>query len=93
MNKYQRIRNRVLEKLGSKCCRCGFADVRALQIDHINGDGGIHRRRHKAGTIQYIRDIERSIDNGEEKYQLLCANCSMIKEKQKNGNREDGFII
>ncbi len=88
MNQYQKIRNRVLEKLGNRCCRCGFSDVRALQIDHINNDGADHRRKHKAGTIQYIRDIERSIDAGEKKYQLLCANCNAIKEKERNGNGE-----
>ncbi len=25
--------------MGNKCVKCGFSDPRALQIDHINGDG------------------------------------------------------
>src|SRR5690242_5812608 len=31
--------NRILamEILGSSCKRCGFSDIRALQVDHING--------------------------------------------------------
>ena len=32
---YQRSRDRAFEVLGRACVRCGFADPRALQIDHV----------------------------------------------------------
>src|SRR6266446_5698640 len=36
---HRRIRREVIEHLGGKCVHCGFSDYRALQVDHINGDG------------------------------------------------------
>jgi hypothetical protein len=62
--------------LGNKCARCGFDDIRALQIDHINGNGKAERKLYKGGqTVLYRMVIE---SNGEN-YQLLCANCNWIK--------------
>ena len=34
-------RLKVIDSLGGRCSRCGFNDVRALQIDHVNNDGNI----------------------------------------------------
>src|SRR3990167_10375303 len=78
--KYSRnLRLQALEKLGSKCERCGFNDPRALQIDHING-GGVRER--KKGTSQHV--FYRSIVNGERTdLQLLCANCNWIKRAER----------
>ena len=36
----QALRNEVFLLLGNACKRCGFSDLRALQIDHIYGDDG-----------------------------------------------------
>lgn len=84
MNKYQRVRLRVVEKLKPKCARCGYdADVRALVIDHINNDGNIHRKVHRPGQVAYMRDIEKSIDARENRFQILCANCNTIKAQEE----------
>ena len=32
------LRLQAFQALGGRCARCGFDDVRALQIDHVNGD-------------------------------------------------------
>jgi 5-methylcytosine-specific restriction endonuclease McrA len=86
LNHYQRVKSRVMDKLGRKCAICGYdADERALQIDHVRNNGNEHRRIHRPGTVQYIRDIEKSIDNGENAYQILCANCNAIKASQDRG--------
>ena len=79
LNYYQRLRERVFDELGRECVRCGFGDVRTLQIDHVNNDGADHRRKHKAGSGQYMADILRSVKANEGKYQILCANCNVIK--------------
>lgn len=67
-------RKEILELLGGKCCRCGFDDVRALQVDHVNG-GGHQERKITTSVNKLFKDIKKI----PEKYQLLCANCNWIK--------------
>ena len=57
------------------CKQCGFSDIRALSIDHINGGGAIHRKTMK-GTSFYSYLIK---ENYPEGYQVLCMNCQFIK--------------
>lgn len=73
------VRERLLAMLGGKCIECGYSDYRALQVDHING-GGTAERKSKRGTSYYYHIIKRinSVD-----YQVLCANCNVIKRSVK----------
>jgi hypothetical protein len=82
---YLKKRNLMLFILGGKCVRCGFQDIRALQIDHING-GGIKERK-LLNTKDFHRKVLKSLKNKENKYQLLCANCNWIKRSE---NKEWG---
>jgi hypothetical protein len=72
-------RKRVIEILGGKCVGCGFSDVRALQIDHIDGGGNSEYGINGAHGISYYNKIIKSKCDNEIKYQLLCANCNWIK--------------
>lgn len=72
-------RKEVIEHLGGACVRCGYKDIRALQIDHING-GGIKDR----GTSIYAF-LNKVLNDVSGLYQLLCANCNQIKRIE---NRE-----
>ena len=65
----------ALAALAPMVCRsCGYdADVRALQIDHVNG-GGVKEHR-KIGS----QGISQRVLTHTEDYQLLCANCNWIK--------------
>lgn len=83
----QRYRLAVLNKLGDKCVWCGFNDKRALQIDHING-GGSRERCRITNTNEFYKIVTESVDNNEEKYQLLCANCNVIK-RIENGEHKN----
>ena len=74
----RKIRNKTLEALGNKCVRCGFNDYRALQIDHINGGGSKERKERLFGG-KFHSHVIQSFMKGENKYQLLCANCNWIK--------------
>jgi hypothetical protein len=75
--KYQRkLREEILHLLGDKCCRCGFSDARALQIDHVHG-GGSKALKH---PWKEYRKILKAIKAGSKDYQLLCANCNQIKK-------------
>ena len=83
--RYYRLRLMVLDALGGRCCKCGFSDFRALQIDHINGGGIIDRHKMSKG---YHESIVKSFLANENKYQLLCANCNWIKRSENNENRK-----
>src|SRR4030067_1212344 len=66
------------------CAYCGFDDNRALQLDHINNNGAEERiklfgNRTYAGTTFY-RWVRRQ--NYPEGYQVLCANCNIIKLRE-----------
>jgi len=82
--KAQELREKAIEKLGGKCIRCGFSDIRALQIDHVNGGGN---KELKAWAYNRRKYYQMVFDNSDGKYQLLCANCNWIK---KSENKEIG---
>lgn len=73
----------VYKLLGNRCNRCGFSDPMAFQIDHINGNGYLENRRR---NIVHYKRVAISLRNGENKYQLLCANCNWIKRIENNEN-------
>lgn len=84
------IRLKTLNILGGKCKRCGFSDFRALQIDHIKGDGSKDTRM--GGGRYYKHILEMTEEDRNKKYQLLCANCNWIKryENGEERRREHG---
>ena len=79
----QLARTAVVEGLGSVCFHCGYSDARALQIDHIRG-GGMKELRSAIGRSTYHKNVLASFNRGEDKYQLLCANCNWIKRYQQH---------
>lgn len=70
-----KLRQRILIKLGSQCIICGFSDIRALQIDHIEG-GGTELNKQQNWSTRYRSILN---DTYTVKVQLLCANCNWIK--------------
>ncbi len=62
---------------GTMRCRCGYSDIRALCIDHINNDGKEERRQLGVSGRDFYRYL---IKNKYPKgYQVLCFNCNQIK--------------
>jgi len=77
---YKKFREAILKRLGSICKRCGFADKRALQIDHVHGGG----KREIGKGYSYVWFLKLLADpNLDKKYQLLCANCNWIKRAER----------
>jgi hypothetical protein len=77
--KYKQKRIDVLKHYSPelKCQRCGFADIRALTIDHVHGGGNKHRKElGGSGRLYYWLKK----NNYPEGYQVLCMNCQFIKE-------------
>jgi hypothetical protein len=60
------------------CVGCGYSDLRALSIDHINNNGAEERQRFGGGSrfYQYLKD-----NNYPEGYQTLCMNCQWVKRE------------
>lgn len=58
------------------CRCCGEITYEFLSLDHINGNGGQHRRSCKAGSAFY-RWLR--MDGYPEGYQVLCYNCNTAK--------------
>lgn len=76
-------KNYIYSILGDKCFKCGFNDRRALQIDHINGDGYLENKKRNA---THYRKVYESLERGEKRYQILCCNCNWIKRTENNEN-------
>lgn len=64
------------------CVKCGFDDIRALSIDHINGEGKAHRILIRKGGIRFYRWLKRQ--GYPKEYQTLCMNCQWIKRQENN---------
>jgi RNase P subunit RPR2 len=81
----KKLRLAVMAYLGNKCVKCGFTDLRALQIDHVNGGGNIERKKISWYLI-YKKILSGKYDS---EYQILCSNCNQIKriEKKEFGNQ------
>lgn len=82
----EKFRLRALTHLGGKCVRCGYATSGpALQIDHVNGDGHIERKAQGAARAV----LRAALTDTENRYQLLCANCNIIKrgDRAEHGRR------
>jgi len=76
------FRHEAIVALGAKCIRCGFDDERALQFNHISGDG--YKERETIG--KNYKTWLKSIAAGKRPdIELTCANCNMIHA------RENGF--
>ena len=66
-----------------ECVMCGFGDVRALSIDHINGGGTRERLSDPSlkGQSVYYYLNKRGFPLG---FQTLCMNCQFIKRAENN---------
>jgi hypothetical protein len=73
------LRLAVLAAFGWKCIRCGFDDLRALQVDHMNGGGCQERKR-----LRNQAAFNKKVLADQTGYQLLCANCNWIKRHERN---------
>lgn len=80
----QEVRKEVLTHYGNgklACIRCGFDNILALSIDHIDGRGAEHRRELKGGKVIYRWLKKQGYPRG---YQTLCMNCQWIKKGEED---------
>lgn len=65
------------------CKGCGLTSIEFLTLDHINGDGAIHRKITSTGQggskfYKWVKD-----NNFPSGLQILCMNCNMAKGNKK----------
>ena len=82
---YGKLKQAALTHYGNgkcTCVKCGFANIKALSIDHINGDGAQARKMapNKIGRHFYVWLKQNNYPKG---YQTLCMNCQFIKKIEK----------
>ena len=82
--RYRQRKIATLRALGGRCVRCANDDPRVLQFDHINNDGYLDKR--KGYRTPYYRAAQllraEGLDAAKAVFQLLCANCHMIKTSE-----------
>lgn len=75
-------RYKVIKHLGNKCSKCGYdKDIRALVLDHVNGDGKKDRKEKGSRISRYYI---KHLNEAKEKLQVLCSNCNAIKSFENN---------
>ena len=73
------LRCAAIHELGGRCVRCDYTDLRALQIDHVNGNGAAMRRK-VTNRVMYKAILA---GKPHTEYQILCANCNWIKRHEE----------
>lgn len=85
-----RVKKEVISRYSDgtmSCNYCGFNNIHALCIDHINNDGAEWRSKNKCAgrglnagtnTFELLKKL-----NFPAGMQVLCANCNLIKEIQR----------
>jgi hypothetical protein len=66
----------VIDAYGGRCACCGETELTFLTMDHVNGDGGEHRRQLGSRTVPHNWYIANGFPPG---FQVLCANCHLGK--------------
>jgi ribosomal protein L37E len=67
-----------------QCVKCGFSDLQALSLDHVDGHGNEHRdelrEKYKILTaLQWYGWLKANGYPQEPNLQVLCMNCQWIK--------------
>lgn len=72
---YRLQHSAILAYGGYQCACCGEREPLFLSLDHMNGDGGAHRRQ--LGTLGGARLYKDLRDRGwPSGFQVLCMNCN-----------------
>lgn len=76
-----RLKLDFLEMYGKICNCCGQSDPRFLTLDHINNDGGEHRKTLSDDVNAVLRIALKN--HRPDLYQILCYNCNMGRAANK----------
>ena len=83
-DKTRKLKVEVLTHYGDSkcaCVGCGFNDIGALSIDHIEGGGNRHRKSKLRSSSAFYAWLK--AENYPEGYQTLCMNCQFLKRFER----------
>lgn len=81
---YARAKYELLVAYGGPICVCcGEETLDFLTLDHVNGDGAIHRRQFGGATALYIWLRQNGYPD-DVPLQVLCWNCQWGKRKNSD---------
>ena len=66
------------------CKVCGRTYLWHLCLDHVNDDGAEDRKKYvSGGGINFYRKLRKEGYPNRDKYQVLCYDCNLIKERER----------
>lgn len=71
----RKLRSKFLEMYGGKCICCHIDEEAFLALDHIQDDGGVHRKQRTSYGIY----VDATAKHDPERFQILCHNCNFAK--------------
>jgi len=88
-NLYRALKEEMLAKYKNKCNHCGDIRIPVLTVDHVAGDGAVHRKKTGNG-ITFLREV---ISDNSGRFQLLCMNCQWIKRHANSENKKPRLLL
>ena len=76
--RYIELREAIIAGYGGSCSCCGESRYAFLDIDHVNGGGGQHRREVGSGR-KYLMGIRNQ--NYPDSLRVLCSNCNQGRRR------------
>jgi len=76
MRSFSEERRKAIRGFGGKCSRCGFSNIDALELHHVDRSRKIRFKSPHRHNISFrMRDFRKNPDN----FEVLCANCHRIE--------------
>lgn len=70
-----KIKLEAIKKLGGKCVYCGYDNIDALEMNHINGGGAKEQRKRGSYTKSLYLDI---VAGRRTDIELTCRVCNAV---------------
>ena len=81
----ERRKREAVVYLGGKCLDCGTADERLLVFDHVRGE-------KVSNVTTILGKAWEKLEAELQKCDLVCANCHLIRTKERIPKAEDTFV-
>jgi len=77
----EKLKQQIFNAYGHMCNHCGEIRNKLLTIDHVNNDGGKHRKLVGRRSEDIYKDVIK--EYRPDKYQILCISCNWHKGMYK----------